>query len=318
MTTAAERNLIGESHQTRGVFTRRRGIQLGVTDHVFDRRIASGAWLSLQPGVCVVTGTPVSHRTRLAAALMAVSDADDRPRGRIAAVSHSSAAWAHGLQRAADADRLEITVTGRALPILVGVEVHRSVRLDRCDVRGRDGLATTTPARTAIDMAPRMSRHQALALVDDVIGMQRGGTSWVHRRAVDLAKGRRNVAYLARMTHPDAAGEFRSWLERAGSQVFRQGGLPRPRWNVSIYRDARLLGVVDALFDPAPVIAELDGPRFHDSPGQQRRDRARDRQLQIPGYAVLHFSYLEIVHEPALVISQLADALSAHRPALSR
>lgn len=236
MTTAVERNLIGESHQTRGVFTRRRGIQLGVTDHVFDRRIASGAWLSLQPGVCVVTGTPVSHRTRLAAALMAVSDADDRSRGRIAAVSHSSAAWAHGLQRAADADRLEITVTGRALPILVGVEVHRIVRLDRCDVRGRDGLATTTPARTAIDMAPRMSRHQALALVDDVIGMQRGGTSWVHRRAVDLAKGRRNVAYL----------------------------------------DARLLGVVDALFDPAPVIAELDGPRFHDSPGQQRRDRARD------------------------------------------
>jgi hypothetical protein len=148
--------------------------------------------------------------------------------------------------------------------------------------------------------------------------MQRGGTSWVHRRASDLAKGRRNVAYLARMTHPDAAGEFRSWLERAGSQVFRQAGLPRPRWNVPIYRDARLLGVVDALFDPAPVIAELDGPRFHDAPGQQRRDRARDRELQIAGYAVLRFSYLEIVHEPALVTAQLADALSAHRPALSR
>jgi len=63
-----------------------------------------------------------------------------------------------------------------------------------------------------------------------------------------------------------------------------------------------------------PVAVEIDGHAFHEKTRDQVSYRnKRDRDLQVAGYQVLHFSYSELVKNPIACVEEVhAAASSAH------
>jgi hypothetical protein len=53
--------------------------------------------------------------------------------------------------------RVEVTVSGGNPGHKPGIEIHRAAALDRRDVRKVDGIPTTAPARTLLDLAAVLS-----------------------------------------------------------------------------------------------------------------------------------------------------------------
>lgn len=222
-----------------GVFTRRQALAAGYSPRAVSHHLTSGDWRCVQPRVYRRAGTPLSWHARVLAAMLS------GPPRMVA--SHGTAAALLGIERVARRDVIEVCVPGRAKTLLHDVVVHRTLRLEPCDVAAVAGLPVTTGARTVIDLAALLPRQDVAALVDDAICSKTVNRSWLHRRAAALRPGRRNVAYLMTLTGDGADGTFRSWLERHAAGVFGRGGLPAPQWNAPLRREGRLLGIVDAL-----------------------------------------------------------------------
>ena len=227
-----------------------------------------------------------------------------------AVISHASAVRFHGLTRVPAPDEPEITVPHGQVRKPSGIKVHWSRALEAVDIQRVGLIGYTTMARTPCDLADRLDPWEALALVDDIIA---GGAArrWIHRRAKVLANGRGGVAMVRDATHPDAARVFRSWLERAAAHVFRAGAIPDPEWNVRVRDEAGLIGIVDALWRPWWVIAELEGMRFHTTPRQRRSDANRFNRLLDAEYRARRFTWEDIVHRPVDVVGRLYRALNA-------
>lgn len=67
---------------------------------------------------------------------------------------------------------------------------------------------------------------------------------------------------------------------------------------------------VDFCFDEARLVVEVDGQRWHPDP---HVDRARDNALVALGWRVLRYTWAEVVHDSARVITEIRRALtSAH------
>jgi hypothetical protein len=233
---------------------------------------------------------------------------------RTVVVSHATAAAVHGFGLRGMDERapIEVTTTYSALVELRGVVVHRTRRLEPRDVTSVNGVPATTPERTIVDCAARLDVANRYELVDKAVCARRTGRGRLHRRALELQHGRRGVASIVAITSEEAPGEFRSYLERRAGQVIRRGGLPAPRWNVPVRRGGKLLGVVDALWQEAALVAEFDGLRFHLPPARRAKDVARDRRLLLEaGLTVMRFTYVDVIERPDEMLAQLGQALGA-------
>jgi very-short-patch-repair endonuclease len=106
----------------------------------------------------------------------------------------------------------------------------------------------------------------------------------------------------------DTTEPTRNEIERRLARLIRRAGLPRPRFN------ALLCGYeVDALWEAERLVVETDGWDAHGHRAAFERDRARDADLTARGYAVLRFTWRQIVDRPDLVAARIAAAL-ARRP----
>lgn len=58
--------------------------------------------------------------------------------------------------------------------------------------------------------------------------------------------------------------------------------------------------------DKLPIVVEVDGHAFHEKTREQvERRNERDRDLQLAGYPVMHFSFTEVVKRPKDVVSEI-------------
>jgi very-short-patch-repair endonuclease len=97
----------------------------------------------------------------------------------------------------------------------------------------------------------------------------------------------------------------RSELERRALRIV---GAPRPEVNV------RLHGYeVDLLWRDARLVVELDGSAYHDP----ERDSRKTTNLMAHGWAVMRFTWRQVVNDPAWVRSRLA-AWRRSRPGAPR
>ena len=110
----------------------------------------------------------------------------------------------------------------------------------------------------------------------------------------------------------DTTEPTRTELERALLSLLRSAGLPRPLVNTKVgpYE-------ADAVWPAERVVVEVDGWAAHGHRGAFERDRARDADLQARGYAVLRFTWRQVLDEPLLVATRTAQVL-AHRTTSKR
>lgn len=289
--------VVGRQH---GVVTRAQLIECGFSPKAITHRIDSGRLHRLHRGVYAV-GRP--ELTRLGRWMGAVLSC-----GRGAVLSHDSAA---ALWDIADRERLVIISIPRPRQLRRDdLEIHR-VPFRAGDLDNHQGIPVTSPVRTLIDLAPRLSPPALEAAVNaaDRLGLVDPETL---RNQVAGRSHVPGLPALRRLLDRDTFRLTDSELERRFLRLVASAGLPIPQTGI------RLNGFkVDFYWPDLGLVVETDGLRYHRTASQQARDRRRDHAHLAAGLTTVRFTHAQIAHEPASVIATLralAGRLSADEP----
>jgi very-short-patch-repair endonuclease len=281
--------LAGRQH---GYVTRAQLLELGLNVQQITYRLRKGSLIRVHVGVYAVGHLPVSGADRAAAAVLAC--------GPGAVLSHGTAASLWGVDRRW---RTPYEVTASSARRRPGILIHRGV-LTRRDIRRHSGIRVTSPARTILDNAPRLTDRALIRAVNDLRLAK-------HLRIPDLQAAidrcpRHPGAALLRPLVDAARGPTRSELEDAFAELSERFGLPRAQIN------AHVAGYeVDVLFPAQRVIVELDGYEFHGTRDAFEDDRERDATTLAAGFETVRITWERMTQEPGREAARLNLILSA-------
>jgi len=297
MLDATDRRIAAIASRQHAVITRRQLLDLGLTKREIDYRIQIGRLHRLHRGVYAVGHRPVSPYAHTLAAVLAC--------GPGAVLSHSSAATLWGITRHWSRP---LEVTARSDRQRPGLRTHRSKTLSRCDITEHYGIPVTSPARTLLDNADR--------LTDLALG----------RAANDLRRARYlNLADLAellnrhsptkaskrlrgQLAHPERA-PTRSELEDA-FQIFADGrGLPEFLVNTQV-----ACHEADIYFPAHKLVVELDSHEYHGGRHQFELDRDRDADLLAAEIATVRITWERMNLGPEREANRLRTILAKREP----
>jgi hypothetical protein len=282
-----------------GYVTRTQLLAIGLTHDAIRHQIRVGWLIPVHAGVYAVGYV---NRAPIARACAAVLACGDR-----AALSHGSAATVWEFNRYWD-EPFEVTVAGspRRRP---GISVHRSGVLLRRDITRQLGVRVTSPARTALDVAPRLSDKRLIRVVND-------GLRGPHLHLEDLAD-----VLDRNPTHPGAK-RLQRFVERASNtptnspleddfvEFARRHGLPEP------VTDTYLFGYeIDVLYPEERVIVEVDGYDFHSDRDTFESDRERDVVMLAADYVTVRITKRRMKAAPVREAGRLNRILQARRRA---
>jgi Protein of unknown function (DUF559)/Transcriptional regulator, AbiEi antitoxin len=266
----------------------------GISRRAAAHRVATGRLYHRHAGVYLLDPPQQASRLTLLTAAVAACGAD-------AALSHRSAAELLGFLPAAFGP-IDVTVIGRNPGRRPGIRRHRSGTLEPRDVRTRDRIRVTSPARTIVDNA----RHRDLEqLVANAIASRQVTIRQIER---EIARwpARPGTARLNALLRQEGGPRLtRAWGERRILSLIRQAGLPVPETNYPLFDF-----VLDAFWPDQKLVVEVDGYEFHGDRRSFESDRARDAKLVAAGYRVIRFTARQLRDEPFVVIGTLAAALA--------
>jgi hypothetical protein len=129
----------------------------GLSSSAIHARLKSGVMVTRYPGVYALGPARQDAQALIAAAVLAG--------GPTAVASHASAAWLWGfLPRYEPPPEITLTQGDRRPRHIL---THRCPSLPPRDITRQRAIPTTTPARTALDLAPRLTEKQLTRLVND-------------------------------------------------------------------------------------------------------------------------------------------------------
>ena len=272
--------------------------RLGGTSRQITRLTREGLLTRVEPGIFVLTGTPIDYQLRIRVALLAA--------GPDALASHGSAAWLQGI---VDRPPPRVHVTARAERRgAAGAVVHRSKVPTPKGPRFR-AIACTPPGRTLVDLAATATPSELADAVDRALAKGLIRT----KDLVALTKrgrgGRPGVAALRRCLDERGLTNVPtpSVLESKMARLMIRYRLPpaRPEHIAGELGEYR----IDYAYPPERVAVELHGYASHRTPEQLRADQARQRRLTLQGWTVVVFTWRDVVHNPAMVARDLRQAL---------
>jgi very-short-patch-repair endonuclease len=227
--------------------------------------------------------------------------------GEHAFLSHCSAAFVWGLARRAPA-LVDISVVGRSLAPRDGIRVHRIAAIDRGELRRREGLWVSSPARICLEIAATSPSD-----LPDVIDAGLANRL-LNRRDIEAVLrghgGQRGAARLAAFLGDESAMTItRSRAEKAMLKLIRDSGLPVPDVNVRLgpYRP-------DFMWRSHRLIVELDSYGFHAGPRAYQNDRDKDLFYRGAGFDALRLTRAHVVYNGAMVVATVARALALREP----
>lgn len=153
------------------------------------------------------------------------------------------------------------------------------------DVRRVAGICVTTPVRTAIDLACRLGRYEAIAALDAFMRVHGLTHAQLHAELV-RHRGRRGVVQ-ARALVPLADPRSESSGESMTRLAVHDSGLPTPVPQFWVVHEGRRLYRLDLAYPRSKVCIEYDGERYHTTAVRRRRDAVRRRWLTEHGWTVI-------------------------------
>ncbi len=298
MDEAIERRLSSLARRQRGYVTREQLLELGFGYDAVVYRVRVGRLIRVHTGVYAVGHVPTSPPDRAYAALLAC--------GPDAVLSHGSAASLWGIQRRWRTP-FEVTTPTPTVRRRPGISTHRA-KLHRRDIRRHDGIRVTSPARTILDISPRLTDKALTRAVNDlrIAGHLRPS------HLMDLLQRHpthHGAPRLRALIDPQT-GPTRSELEDAFQDLTDRFGLPPALIN------ARVAGYeVDVLFPEEKVIVELDGYEFHRTRASFEGDRERDATTLQHGYVTVRMTWQRVKSTPEREAVRLQQILAARRRA---
>jgi very-short-patch-repair endonuclease len=256
----------------------------------------AGRLVSVQPRVDRLAGAPVTYHQQVLAAVLSA--------GRGSAASHRAAG---SIWRLYDGEpEVEIVVPRGRSARLRGVRVHWTT--DDLPIVRRTGIPTTNPMRTIIDLGAVCPAHlveDALdrALIDRLCTM--AAVEWELARIA--RPGRRGAGVLHQVLDRRALGSGRpeGLLEARFAQLVKRYGLPEPVFQFEFggFR-------IDFAFPHVLLAIEVDGYLAHASRAAFQADRERQNQLVAAGWAILRFTWEDVVCRPAKVAAAIQEAIA--------
>jgi very-short-patch-repair endonuclease len=270
-------------------------VECGLGKDAIARRVESGLLHPEFQGVYSFGCGELPPLAREQAALIAC--------GEKSFLSHLSSAFVWGLRETAPVD-VEVSVVGRGCGTRKGLRVHRLQAIDRRELRRREGLWVSSPARVCLEIAAT-SPADLPEVIDAGLAkrlLNRGEIEVMLARH----RGQRGAARLAAILGDESAMTItRSRAEKAMLKLIRDARLPVPEVNVRLgpYRP-------DFLWREQRLIVELDSYGFHGGPVAIKNDRDKDLYYRDARFDVLRFLRAHVVYEPAMVLVRLARALA--------
>jgi very-short-patch-repair endonuclease len=292
----ADQRLATIARQQSGRVSRVQLRAIGLSDGAIQRRVRRGGMLREHPSVYIVGHAAPVPLGRETGALLWAPDG--------AVLSHHSAAalWAIG----SDDRNIHLLVQGGWTRHRPGVTVHRTNLLDARDIRIRDGLPVTSPARTLLDTAGRTSMRALEHMFTEAVTQNLVSPADL-KDVIARGRGRSGCPALhALLDEEDDPAFTRSDGEKRMRALIREAGLPAPLVNAPLHGFE-----VDFYWPAHAVVVEIDSYGFHTSRWAYERDRRKDAALRSRGMPPLRFSRRQVRDEPLLVITQVAQAIAA-------
>jgi hypothetical protein len=241
-----------------------------------------------------VNSTPLARAT---AAVLAC--------GERAVLSHGSAATLWGFNKYWD---MPFEVTAPTVRNHKGIKAHRSGTLTRKDATRQLGIRVTTPARTILDIAPRLTDKRLTRVVNNA------------RHARHLSIDDLDAVLARNPCHPGTkrlvpfvqtpTGATRSELEDDFIAFAKRYGLPTPVTNTVVNGHE-----VDVLFPEERVIVEIDSWEFHRFRASFESDRDRDADQLAAGFLTVRVTDERLKQDPEYEARRLLAILEARRGA---
>ncbi len=127
-------------------------------------------------------------------------------------------------------------------------------------------------------------------------------------------RGRRGT-YIARQLlslRDDTDGQMESRLETDALALFRDPRLPRPEVQYKV-RTPRRSRRLDFAWPPSLVGVEAHSYKWHGDLDRWKQDIARDNELKLMGWTILHYTWDDVHFEPETIIRDVLQALRTGR-----
>lgn len=275
-----------------GVISRAQARTAGLSLDAVDRRVRSGRWERLHPGIYLAADHPYTDEVRIRAAVLWA--------GKDAVAHGVSAAWWHDLGPALPAT-VEVTVRRDRKPgTQAGVSVRRRDLPYPDLIAVRDLWVTDVPL-TVLEAAAAQGPAGS-ALLDRAL--QRRVKFAAVYRAHCRNQGRCGSAEASRLLAV-AADRAASHAERLLVRMLRAADLTG--WELGY----RFQGyVIDVAFPQQRVAIEVDGWAWHVNPDRFIDDRRRQNALVNLQWTVLRFTWHDLVVRAAGIVNEIRAALA--------
>jgi hypothetical protein len=292
MADTVERAIAAVAARQHGYVTRAQLLAVGLGRRAVQYWMSTGRLIPVYAGVYAVGYVRRTPVERAAAAVLAC--------GEKAALSHGSAASLWGFSKHWDEP---FEVTAPSIRKRDGIKVHRSRTLARRDITRQLGIRVTTPARTVLDHAPRLTGKRLSRFVNDALR-----TPYLHvPDLADVLNRNPNHPGTKRVL-PFARKPTNSPLEDDFLEFAQRYGLPTPVTNT------HLLGYeIDVFYPRERVIVEVDGHEYHSDRDSFERDRRRDVVMLEAGIVTARITDERMKNEAEQEARRLLTILAARR-----
>jgi hypothetical protein len=255
-------------------------------------RIRIGLLVRVYRGVYSVGHRPLTVEARYVAAVKAC--------GEDAVLCGRAAAYLLGILKASSPPPPDVmTPTERRVK---GLKPRRG-KPDPSEVWRVKGIPCTSPARTIVDLAPRMD-DDAFARVCHEAGV-RYKTTPRQVKAVMARRGRTNGAARIRRVVEGEAKVTLSVLEKAFLKALEAAGLPLPDTNIRVGRHR-----VDCHWIEYGLTVELVSYQFHNSYYAWDKDHDRERDARSRGHEWRRFTYDDVFVDQTYMLGELRKLLT--------
>jgi hypothetical protein len=279
-----------------GVVARWQLTQLGLGQGAIQHRLSTARLHRVFRGVFAVGHTCLTVHGRWTAAVLTS--------GAGALLSHRSAAALWGITPYAGTD-IEVTVPGARRSRRTGIRMHGNL-VQPDDQARQNGIPVTSIPCTLLDLAAVVSPQRLERAVEEAERLQLFDLAALERLC-QRNVGRRGVRRLqAILDHVRPIPDTRSELERSFIAACDRAQLPRPAINCWVNGFE-----VDAVWEEARLVVELDGYAYHKSRRSFESDRARDVDLLLGGYRVVRVTARRLRDDPDAVVSTVRRLLAS-------
>jgi len=268
------------------------------------KRAGRGMYSRMHRGVYAVGGSPASWRRETVGLALSVPG--------LAAASHKTAAYMWEMS-SIEPRRGEIVTVRHERVVRRRPQIHESVDLEQRDVVVVDGIPTTTPVRTIVDLGATASVRYVEHCLDTALRLHMFDLAGVERFIARVARSGRNGIGTIRPLVEERV-EWSTLTESPLEDLFRRlmskSSLPMPVEQHHVFNGQREVCRADFAYPDDMIIIELDSERWHMDPYTFQRDRLKQNELQALGWTVYRFTWHQLQDDPATVLSTIATALS--------